>query len=177
MKKQQLIIIDGPDGCGKTNIAEALSKRIGVPVFKNSGEWDHFGQCSGNEYFDLAASYLHPYVLSFIEQTGTSVILDRSHPSEWAYSRVFDRPRLDGQTEWSDCRSAKLGAKVIIAVRSNYSDVVDEHGVQPEHLAQLDRLYREYANITECDCLLLNVDDENLERELAEIIEFLSGDK
>jgi len=42
MRKQQVIIFDGPDGCGKTNIAAALSDALGVPVFKNQFEWDNY---------------------------------------------------------------------------------------------------------------------------------------
>ena len=39
---QQIIIFEGPDGCGKTNISTSLSKDIRVPYFKNKDEWKFF---------------------------------------------------------------------------------------------------------------------------------------
>ena len=39
---QRLIIFEGPDLCGKTNIAEAVSKQFGIPVYKSGREHDLF---------------------------------------------------------------------------------------------------------------------------------------
>ena len=172
---QRIILFDGPDGCGKTNISAALSAKLGIPVFKNEFEWAHFGKVSAEEYFDIAITYQHPYALSLIKQTGMSVIFDRAHPSEWAYARAFGRRLHDDAVAESDRVSAELGAKLIIPVRSDYSKVYDEYGVKEDQLIQLDLLYREYANITQCDCLVLNVDDEDLDREMTEIMNFLES--
>lgn len=172
--KQRIIIFEGPDGCGKTNIAAELSRRLNIPVFKNDQEWSHFGTQDAAEYFRLTAKYSYPFALSLIRQTGLSVIFDRAHPSEWAYSRVFNRQRCDDLISRGDELCAELGAKIIIPLRSDYSKVYDEYGVQPAHLQALDGLYREYANsVTKCPSLLLNVDDEDLDREVSEIMNFL----
>lgn len=172
--RQRIIIFEGPDGCGKTNIAAALSRRLGIQVFKNDQEWSHFGAANASEYFRLTAQYSYPFALSLIRQTGLSVIFDRAHPSEWAYSRAFDRQRCDDLIAHGDELCAALGAKIIIPLRSDYSKVQDEYGVMPEHLRNLDGLYREYAkSVTKCQTLLLNVDDENLDREISEIMNFL----
>lgn len=172
--KQRIIIFEGPDGCGKTNISAELSRRIKVPVFKNDQEWTHFGAQDAAEYFKLTAQYSYPFALSLIRQTGMSVIFDRAHPSEWAYSRAFNRSRCDDLIARGDELCAALGAKIIIPLRSDYSKVYDEYGVKPEHLRVLDGLYREYAaSVTKCQTLLLNVDDENLDREMSEIMNFL----
>lgn len=173
--KQRIVLFDGPDGCGKTNISAALSSHLGIPVFKNEFEWAHFGKVSAAEYFGIAITYQHPYALSLIKQTGMSVIFDRAHPSEWAYSRAFGRQLHDDAVAESDRVSAELDARLIIPVRSDYSKVYDEYGVKEENLVQLDRLYREYAKITQCKCLILNVDDENLQREMTEIMNFLEA--
>lgn len=176
MRKQQVIIFDGPDGCGKTNIAEALSRALGIPVFKNQFEWDNFDLNSSNNYFISAIKYQHPYVLSFIKQTGTSVIFDRAHPSEFAYSRVFGRETCEKSIKLCDVMSSGLNAKIIIPYRTSYENVQDEYGVTAEHLRILEHEYREFANITACDVYFLNVDDEDLDRELGEIIDFLGDD-
>ena len=176
MRKQRVIIFDGPDGCGKTNIAAALSDVLGIPVFKNQFEWDNFDLGSSNNYFINAIRYQHPYVLSFLKQTGSSVIFDRAHPSEFAYSRVFGRETCEKSLELCDIMSADLSAKIIIPYRTSYGSVEDEYGVTPSHLRALESEYRSFADNTRCDVYFLNVDDEDLGRELAEIIDFLGDD-
>lgn len=172
--KQTIIIFDGPDGCGKTNISAELSKRIGIPVFKNDQEWSHFGTKNAAEYFRITGEYSYPFALSLLRQTGYSVIFDRAHPSEWAYSRVFGRKRCDDVIASADDMCASLDAKIIIPLRSDYSKVYDEYGVKQHHLESLDALYREYASsVTKCKTLLLNVDDEDLDREVSEIMSFI----
>ena len=39
---QQVIMLVGPDRCGKTEIAKELSKRTGIPRFKASTEHDTY---------------------------------------------------------------------------------------------------------------------------------------
>ena len=176
MSKQQVIIFDGPDGCGKTNIAEALSVALGVPVFKNKFEWDFFDDDDSQGYFKKAIKYQHPYILSYLEQTGNSVIFDRAHPSEFAYSIIFNRETCAKSLLLCDHMSAAMSAKIIIPYRTSYDSVKDEHGVTAEQLSKLEEAYRQFAEFTECDVYFLNVDDENLDRELAEIINFLRSD-
>ena len=169
-----VIIFDGPDGCGKTNISSALSSLLKIPVFKNEFEWDHFEVKTKNDYFIKAIKYQHPYLLSYIKQTGSSVIFDRAHPSEFVYPKVFNRDTDERSLQICDDMSASLGAKIIIPYRSSYEGVEDEYGVTPEHLLEIDRGYKEFAKWTKCDTFFLNVDDEDLDRELKEIMEFLS---
>ena len=173
MKDQMVIIFDGPDGCGKTNIANALSELLRIPVFKNQFEWDNFDLDVSGNYFINAIRYQHPYILSFLKQTGNSVIFDRAHPSEFAYSRVFGRETCEKSLKLCDDMSAELSAKIIIPYRSSYNDVEDEYGVTPAHLERIESEYRDFANHTKCDVYFLNVDDEDLSREIAEIIDFL----
>ena len=117
MKKQHVIIFDGPDGCGKTNISAALSDLMGIPVFKNEFEWDYFDVKSKNDYFINAIKYQHPYLLSYIKQSGSSIIFDRAHPSEFVYSKVFSRKTDLDALRMCDDMSAVLGAKIIIPLR------------------------------------------------------------
>lgn len=173
MSNQRIIIFDGPDGCGKTQIAAALSERIGVPVFKNEFEWKHFSTENKDEYFVNAIKYQHPYLLSFLKQTGNSVIFDRAHPSEFAYSSVFNR-----KTDWDaltecDEMSYDMNAKIIIPFRTSYDNVEDEFGVTSEHLEKIFNEYKAFARWTKCEVYFLNVDDEDLDRELREVIGFV----
>ena len=172
---QQIIIFEGPDGCGKTNISTSLSKDIRVPYFKNKDEWKFF--VDDPSYFVNALTYGDPYFLSYLEQTGASVIVDRWYPSEWVYSRVFDRPTNMNALEHIDRRAAALGAKIIIPFREDYSKVVDQFDsiITPDVLKQVHETYMGFAEWTECDTFFLNVDDEDIVRELREVQEFLGG--
>ena len=172
---QRIIIFEGPDGCGKTNISQALGKVLGVPYFKNTNEWEYFE--ADPSYFVNALSYGDPYFLSYLEQTGASVILDRSYPSEWVYSKVFNRETNRDALEYIDSKYAELGTKIIIPFRTDYSGVIDQFSsVTPEKLSQIDEEYRNFAKWTKCETLFVNVDDENLDRELFEILNFFVGE-
>jgi len=174
-RKQQVIIFEGPDGCGKTNISQALSEMINVPYFKNTSEWEFFE--NDPSYFINALSYGDPYFLSYLKQTGAGVILDRSYPSEWVYSKVFNRETNNAALEFIDEKYAELGTKIIIPFRNDYTNVVDQFtSVTPEKLIEIDAGYRSFAKWTKCETLFVNVDDENLDRELFEILNFFVGE-
>ena len=91
MNPQQVIIFEGPDGCGKSNIAQALSDHLGIHTFKNEAEWEHFPKGEKTDYFLNAIRFAHPHLLEYFRQTKTSVILDRAYPSELVYSKIFNR--------------------------------------------------------------------------------------
>lgn len=171
--EQRVIIFEGPDGCGKSNISQALSVSINTPYFKNKDEWKNF--IDDPSYFVNALTYGDPYFLSYLEQTGASVIIDRWYPSEWVYSRIFDRPTNHEVLHLIDRRAAALGAKIIIPFRSSYANVVDqfEAVITPTVLEQVAIAYREFASWSACEIFFLNVDDENIKRELFEVKNFL----
>jgi len=173
--RQNIIIFEGPDGCGKTNIAHALSQHSGVPYFKNESEWEFFE--NDPSYFVNALTYGDPYFLSYLEQTQASVIVDRWYPSEWVYSRVFNRKTNHEALSSIDKRAAALGSRIIIPFRTDYSGVVDqfESIITTGTLKRIHESYKEFAEWTACSTYFLNVDDEDLNRELQEITAFLRG--
>ena len=79
----------GPDMTGKSNIAAELSKRLGVPVFKNSGEWKT--ELNSENYFLNLLRYGGPFLMDFMKQTDVDVILDRFYPCELVYAEAFGR--------------------------------------------------------------------------------------
>jgi len=169
--KQRIIIYDGPDRCGKTNMAYELSKRIEVPRFKNHDEHKYF--LSDPSYFLHAARYIDTYFTSYLEASGASVILDRSWPSEWVYSQVLGREWDPEVLTELDQRHAKLGTHIIIPYRTDYSKVKDDYDSVNQNIQKISDRYKEFAKWSKCKCLLLNVDDEDLDREIREILEFL----
>ena len=172
--KQQIIILDGPDGCGKTNIGLALSEKLGIPYFKNEGEWDHFADKDQTEYFLNCIRYRHPHLLEFLKATGTSAVLDRAYPSEYVYPEIFERKTDCDAIVWCDEMCASMNAKVIIPFRNSYANVEDQFSFVDEKM--LDRVHDKYIDFfgwTKCKALMLNVDDEDLNREISEIMIFL----
>lgn len=168
-----LIALEGPDMGGKTQIAAELSRQLGVPVFKNSGEW--FTDLRDPSYFKNLLTYGATFLADFLCQTGASAIMDRNYASEWVYSRHFGRETDSKILRRVDEKFAEAGGKIVICRRKSYNGIRDDlHSYIDSHaLEGLDSLYQEFENWTVCDVLTIWVDDENLERETLEIREWL----
>ena len=159
--------------CGKTEMAQCLSKILNIPYFKNKRERKFFEADPG--YFVKALKYGDPYFTSYLSQTRASVILDRSFPSEWVYSKVLQRESNEDILRMVDTLYADLNAKIVIPYRSSYKNIQDDSfkKLDSNMLKKIDDEYRKFSKWTSCDTLLLCVDDENLKREMNDIIPFI----
>ena len=175
--RQTVVIFEGPDRCGKTNIARELSKRLKIPYFKNTVETDKFGILN-DEYFTNASRYIDTYMSDFLLQTGMSVIFDRNYPSEYVYPRVFKRKYDLLMLKKIDEMHLRLGTKIVIPYRSSYKGIVDpiHPQINEKRLSELDELYEEFSLWSQCEILRLNVDDEDLTREVNEVLSFINDD-
>ena len=166
------IIFDGPDMCGKTEMATALSERLGIPYFKNKSEWSAFED--DPSYFQNALKYGDTFFYSYLKQTGASVILDRSYPSEWVYSLAFERDRDIKLLRHIDDLAAKAGTRIVIPYRTCYDNIHDDvHNINSDDLKKLHDLYLGFAGWTNCKVLRLCVDSEDLLWEINSIVSFL----
>jgi thymidylate kinase len=174
MKKKIVLAFEGPDMCGKSQIAEELSKQLQVPTFKNTGEWKV--GLDSTDYFKNLLIYGGTFLTDFLDQTEASVILDRFYPSEMVYAKHFGRETDLTVLKKIDEKFSNLGGKIVICRRKNYDGIQDDlHScIDSTTLVKLDSLYEEFAKWTKCDVLTLWVDDENLEREIKEIKEWLN---
>jgi thymidylate kinase len=168
---QQVIIFDGPDGCGKTNIAKSLSTAMGIPYFKNADEHRYF-QADPN-YFIHAIRYVDTYFTSYLEDTSSSIILDRAWPSEWVYSQAMGRETDIDVLRSLDKRHADLNTIIISPFRSSYDDVNEQYDEVKQRLMVIDELYATFAEWSRCHILRINVDDEDLQHQLREILDFI----
>lgn len=168
-----LIALEGPDMGGKTQIAAELSHQLGIPVFKNSGEW--FTDLRDPSYFKNLLTYGATFLADFLCQTRASAIMDRNYASEWVYSRHFSRETNEEVLRKVDQKFAEAGGKIVICRRKSYNGICDDlHSYIDAHaLEGLDSLYEEFTRWTSCEVLTVWVDDENLERETLEIREWL----
>ncbi len=172
--KQRIIIFDGPDGNGKTEMAKELSKRTGIPYFKNETEWSAFRKSSQSSDFINMLRYADPYFLQFLQQTEASVIIDRAYPSEWVYSKEFGRDSDNDALAASDAAYASLGALIIVPWRTTYN-CGDKHNdvITPNVRRNLDTLYNRFCSWTKCQVIRINVDDEDLNREMNYIMQYM----
>ena len=137
-----IVILDGPDMTGKSEIGRELAHRADAIYFKNDIERQMFG--SSEEYFLGAIRYGLPHILSLLRQSEFGLVLDRSYPSEWVYSRAFNRPTDEDAIRLCDAQFAELGGHVVITRRKSYEGIVDDthpHLVNTEMLKKLDGLY------------------------------------
>lgn len=170
----KIILLEGPDQCGKTEMSKELSRLLGIPYFKNKSEWSAFDK--DPNYFVNALRYGDPYFYSFLADTGTSVVLDRSYPSEWVYSRVFGRQTDDDALRRIDDIAAKAGACIIAPYRTSYKGIKDPmHSISEEHLEKISSTYKNFTEWTKCKTLRLCVDSEDLAWEMREILAFIAG--
>lgn len=172
-RKQHVIIFEGCDKVGKTEMAKELSKRLQIPYFKNKNEWSAFE--NDKDYFVNALKYADPFFFSFLNDTKTSVILDRSYPSEWVYSRVYSRKTDENMLRSiDDYVSINIQAKIIVPYRTSYVGMRDNvHDINSEKLQELSDLYKDFCAWTSCKTLRFCIDSEDIEYEMKSIIEFL----
>lgn len=167
--KQKIIILEGADMSGKSTIAKALSARLGIPTFKPNRpnrNWDP----------DVNLKYLTEGVTQFIEQSGSSVILDRWHPSDFMYNRLFKREHNDMKVFDIDTRLSVLNTLIVYCYKDETAylpDDVDADMVNPTMYKEMETLYRAFDGSSYCRSLWINTSDEDLEKQLGLIIELL----
>jgi DNA polymerase III delta prime subunit len=167
---QRIIILEGPDMTGKTQIAQALSEELTLPYWKCEREWTAFK--GDPAYFRNTVRYGDEYLLSYLRATGASIVKDRGYPSEWVYSRAMGREADDAAVLHVDEGYASLGAIIVLCRRSTYVGVSDDLfplELDSQRLATIDALYGTFAQRTKCRVIHVNVDDCDLRREIAEI--------
>ena len=171
---QVVLLCGGPDRCGKTNILRELESRIRIPYFKSSDEHENF--VSSQEKFLNELCYADPRMHDLLYQTGISVLIDRAYMCEWVYSQFFKRKTDMPMLRIMDNKYAKLGAKILICTRKSFRGIKDDIDPSLDEVAlqKISDLYMDFIKWTKCQTYTLYVDDEDLEREVSEILNFLS---
>lgn len=154
MSNQQIYIFEGPDGCGKTEIARAFCDRRYLKYFKVSTEKENWktDAFQNSLVFDL----LLP---QFVRATGQSFVSDRGYPSEWVYSQVFGRETDMNMLKTIDEQFATLGTTIVLFKRRDYSKNRADELVPNERLMDLDIMYDIFARWTKCNVVTMYVDD------------------
>lgn len=168
-----MIALEGADMTGKSEISKELAKRLDYAYFKNSGEWT--AELWSTEYFKNVLTYGATLQTDMLCQVRPNVILDRYYPSEWVYSKVFKRESDDRILTWLDQKFAEANGRIVICRRKSFDGISDDlhKYVNTETLKELDKKYEEFAAWTKCKVMTLWVDDEDLNREISEIMLWL----
>ena len=90
-----IIVVEGPDGAGKTSLCRHLAERTGFPVYKPVGDPLTTGMSTlESQAHDRGA------IDALVAARAPDLIMDRSFPSEWVYSLVFER-QIDTNLIWA----------------------------------------------------------------------------
>lgn len=155
LPEQKVVIMEGPDGCGKTEIGNSLARQLGIPYFRMGTQHDNWRKGRFRDALELDQTYL----CSFLEQTRHSVVIDRAWPSEWVYSEVFGRETNRELLFDLDVRYAQMGAHIVIPLRRDYSKVRPDELVTVEDLKKIHVGYLRFIETTRCNVTAIYVDD------------------
>jgi len=170
-KNQQIIIIEGTDKSGKSSIANILHKKMNIPCFKNLNEKEMIIE---ND-FDIEFKYVPEFLINILTQTGLSIILDRSYPSQYVYSLYYNR-RFNSKKLWRiDKLFSYLNAKIIICIKNN--NLEKDEFIKIKDRNNLNKLFKRFYKKTKCNCLILNTTNENIEQQMKKIENFIRNNK
>ena len=136
--KRHRLIFEGPDRCGKSNISSALSELIDVPAYKSGREHSLFNV--PNAQYNVLKWAVYEQI-KMIEICDASIIFDRFFPSEFVYSRVYNRPsddelvfeydgwwdRLDGKIIFCEKQCAGLNWDDEIISKNRYDEIKENY--------------------------------------------------
>lgn len=159
---KQIVILEGHDMVGKSAIGNALENELNASLIKMEKPWKH------DQMIELL--YGAENLCQMAQQLDCNLIFDRFHPSEYAYSKVFNRMTSQEQIKRIDDRMAEMNALIVVCYKDESAYQFDpDDKLDIAKYTPLIEAYREYATITKCKVLFLNTSDENLENQLATI--------
>lgn len=115
--------------------------------------------------------YSTPCILNMIEQINVNgIVLDRSIPCHYAYSKVLNRNFDESRLFEFDKKFKDLGAKIILCYKTKYENFEDEfvsQDIQPKVL----EYYEDYLTRTSMKFVKVNMDSIDLSIELAQVLQ------
>ena len=172
--EHSIVWVVGPDMCGKTQISRALAERTGARYFKALSE--HGTLVRTPAEFSAQTRYCEPRQIDMIVQLHARVVLDRGWPCEHAYGTVLGRTVDAASLAEIDRLSVQAGGIVVCCWRSTYDGIVDDIDARltGQTLQHIELAYRRFAATCMTPFVFVNVDDEDLDREVSEIVAALN---
>lgn len=151
-----IVIVEGVDRSGKTTVANALSRALNIPVFRNK----EFG--FKNEDHGRGAVYETQKIwlmLNMVETFDADVIFDRLHLSEYVYGMI-DRGYINNNVWKIDDRLKSLDAVIVLVKPYDIESSSLLHG---KDLTEYEEQFEWIAeHVTSCDVVtgtMLDVDE------------------
>ncbi len=157
--------MEGPDGTGKTNIAEALADKYNMKVYKNEAEFRLYDEDSTNKFVNLLR-YSGPAEYHMVRLLKPDIIFDRNYISEYAYSKAFNRETDLALIKAFDSLYSKLNSMVIYCYKKEYKNYEDDF-INLEKINDIDLAYRSYFDtINTLPIYTLDTTNENLSEQV-----------
>lgn len=166
---QRIILMEGADGVGKTEIGKGIAIELDIPYFRMSSQHEHWRKGKFKEALEFDQTYLTELLL----QTGHSMVIDRGWVSEWVYSKVYGRDTNQSILERLDWEWSALGAWIIIPLRRSFEGVRGDDLVVPEKLQAIQDGYLDFIAWTDCNVLSLYVDEPGVDCSLARELQLI----
>jgi hypothetical protein len=168
--RNRSIIIEGVDNSGKTTIAKALARQLGMQYFKHTSQTRNFKDA---RFYDTA--YVEAfYLIDMLKQLSFDggIIFDRHIPSEFAYGLTYDRQVNHRDIELIDFELSKLGT-VCIFCEKNYDKPFEDEVIDFDKVELLRSNFHKFFEQSAMRTLYLDTTAENLEDQLIQINRFL----
>lgn len=144
MSNEQIVVIDGHDGCGKSTLAREVARTIGGTVMKPFGDMlgDHIAWLWQHERFDEADALARASIERVLQQNQGALVFDR----HWATMFTVLPERL--WARWGELPRTVLCTADLDVVVSRLLERGEEIGDLAEHAHYL-ACYSDV--ITRCD--------------------------
>jgi thymidylate kinase len=141
-----LIILEGPDGSGKTVLAERLMSRIEATYpSPRSPEYIHKKRPSEGS---LLAEYLRP-IADYMPRSGRTLVLDRWHLGELVYPEMTDRETLASFVEFRYLEMfLRSRGAIVIRVDTNPSATLQVIHERAEHEPLEERVLEQQSSFS-----------------------------
>lgn len=153
-----IVVLEGPNGVGKTTYARVLSDLLEIPMLRPlrqdpDNHWDgaerealHGLHVPVNTFVDDV------YAADFLVQTNQGAVLDRSMPSALVYSQViggegYPAPTL-AHLDWWQSRLEHHAGKVLVVFMESTLDVIQERvGSRAPTTSNFNALSRAFGKV------------------------------
>lgn len=170
MNKSRIIILEGPDGVGKSTIGRWIARFTGFPYFKNSKE--RIQKVHGDTR--ALTEFMVPFMLDYWKQVPTNVIMDRFYPSEFVYGQVENR-NVDLQLLADiDRECATLNPLLLIFYKSAYYNEYNDQTTPFEKIKAIREKYDEFFHYTRIrNKFMFDTSREDLDQQIEEVTKYL----
>lgn len=124
-----VIIVEGIDRIGKTTFCRTLSKKTGIPIFKENNFFNT-GYSTGDELRETLIEKMSS-IINIIETINCDIILDRFHLSEIVYGTVERNTHMYEWALWElDKKLSDIGAILCYMNPVCIQKSEEEHGAR-----------------------------------------------